>query len=156
MKYVALAALFAALVLPGPVTAQQRISGDFWYVAGMIYTFGSGGEVGRTGASLGWKCSGRTLQVVYGWDKYLLGSNGNVRVTFSVDQGEARAQNWRMQPNNRSALMPQHLVAGFTRAAKAGRTALFGVRDLADGETLVDAFSLMGVTRSLQRLPCAR
>lgn len=146
--------LIVALSAPFPTSAQRRLTGDFWEAQGFVYTLGSGGDAGRTGASLAWRCAGPTLEVVYGWDKYFLGRQGNVQVTSSVDQ-RPRSGAWRLGDNNRSSAMPSSLVGAFTRAAKAGRVALFTVRDLSDGETPLDAFSLMGLTRSLQRLPCS-
>ena len=146
---------FLGLAVPPTTSAQQRITGDFFAAPGMVYSLGSGGTVGRVGAAVGWKCAGRTLQVVYVWDKLLAGRRGNVQVTFSVDQGSPHTQEWRLDSSRLFATMPRNLVAEFTRAAKAGRVALFAVRDLADGETQVDAVSLMGLTRSLPRLRCS-
>ncbi len=113
--------LALALFTAGDLLAQirTRASGDFWSSAGFIYTEGSGNDTGRIGASLGWRCSGRRLQVVYGWGRYFVGSGGTVVVTFSTDDGEARSSRWRLNPNNLAATMPEGVGATFTREAKA-------------------------------------
>ena len=44
--------LIVALSAPFPTSAQRRLTGDFWEAQGFVYTLGSGGDAGRTGASL--------------------------------------------------------------------------------------------------------
>ena len=155
-----LVCLSAVLVVGGlvsqPASAQQKSAGDFYSAAGTVFTLGSGGTVGRLAAALAWTCNGSRLQVIYVWDKYLAGVSNAVNVTFMVDQGEPVSGSWQLRPDHLSAEMPRNLVSRFTDRTKAGRTATLAVRDPVDGETLLDAFSMMGLTQSLPRLPCTQ
>ena len=148
------AALVIGALFGQPASAQQRSAGDFYSAPGMVFTLGSGGTVSRPAASLAWTCSGSRLQVIYVWDKYFAGVSNAVSVTFMVDQGEPMSGSSQLRPDHISAEMPRALVLWFTDRTKAGRTATLAVRDPIDGETLLDVFSMMGLTRSLPRLSC--
>ena len=144
----------AAMGFPVATAAQPRASRDYYFAAGTVYTLGSGGAGDRTGAWLAWTCAGSQLRVIYTWDKYLGGRGGRITVTRTVDGGGPTAGEWTIRDDHVSAVMPSNQVAGFTSLAKAGLNATLSVQDI-DGETLSDAFSLLGVTLSLPRLGCA-
>ncbi len=122
--------LALGLFTAGDLSAQirTRASGDFWSSAGFIYTEGSGNDAGRIGASLGWRCSGRRLEVVYGWGRYFVGSGGTVVVTLSVDDGEARSSRWLSIDPEQSCRDDARASGHFVHSGGEGRKSSLQIR----------------------------
>lgn len=156
--------LSLTMVVPSPPLGAQSVEaefGDFIYIQqgdskfnadySLIVTRGINSD--RT--SLAWRCGPHGLGVIYNFAGYVRGdAEGNAHVKYRVDDRNVSAtQDWILETGNETASM-LYGISEFTEMAEKGRVGVLHVTDPATGATRRDSFSLMGLTRGLEELPC--
>lgn len=109
-------------------------------------------------AALSWGCNGNILDVTYMHGEYLSGnSDKNIFVRYRFDRnGPSSREYWQLVRERKASHIRMRQAFQLTEEAKGRTEARFEAVDPADGERLTDVFSLKGLSRVLDRLPCYR
>lgn len=151
------------LVLHAAVAHAQAGAGDFHYVQqsdaltdedrSMVFTTALNATLTREGV-LVWRCNGGELELLLNADEYL-GDDLRIPVQWRFDDRAPEDRTfWHASTNNRAAFAPDDQIRAFTSAALPSSEVVIRVWGY-DEHRYTYRFSLMGLTRSLQRLPCA-
>ena len=105
---------------------------------------------------LAFQCSKDGLHLQYYVGKYLVYVGREVRVQYRIDKLEASpVEVWNLERDHKRTYMPMHRVPGFREQAVGGNKVVFEVVDSLTREKLQHTFSLRGLSRALEELPCA-
>lgn len=104
-------------------------------------------------ATLFWRCSDEGAEIYISTDEYL-DSDSSIPTRYRFDNDKAQGPDyWSPSTDGDAAFAPDRSIQSFTAGAKGAREVAIRVEDYDDSEYTY-TFSLMGLTRGLQRMPC--